>query len=62
MKENNWRNAGRKTKKYYYKDSIIKDGKLVIPEIITEDYGYEMQFGFEEKHIKDEQQYLKYKK
>ena len=58
----NWRNAGRKTKKYYYKKSIIKNGKLVIPEIINEDYGFEMQFGIEEKHITEEQQYLKYKK
>jgi|TARA_R100000479_G_scaffold85656_1_gene41749 hypothetical protein len=58
----NWRNAGRKTKKYYYKKSIIKNGKLVIPEIITEDYSFEMQFGIEEKHITEEQQYLKYKK
>ena len=58
----NWRGAGRKTKKYYYKPSIIKNGKLEIPEIITEDYGFEMQFGIEEKHIKDEEQYLKYKK
>ena len=43
----NWRNAGRKTKKYYYKESIIKNGKLVIPEIIKEDYGFEMQFGIQ---------------
>ena len=58
----NWRKAGRKTKKYYYKPSIVKNGKLVIPEIITEDYGFEMQFGIEEQHITKEQQYLKYKR
>ena len=60
--KNNWRKAGRKTKKYYYKPSIVKNGKLVIPEIITEDYSYEMQFGVEEPHIRKEQQYLKYKR
>ena len=58
----NWRKAGRKTKKYYYKESIIKNGKLVIPEIITEDYGFEMQFGIQEQHITKEEQYLKYKR
>jgi hypothetical protein len=58
----NWRGAGRKTKKYYYKKSIIKNGKVILPEIIKEDYSFEMQFGIEEKHITEEQQYLKYKK
>lgn len=58
----NWRKAGRKTKKYYYKPSIVKNGKVVLPEVITEDYGFEMQFGIEEKHITEEVQYLKYKK
>ncbi|QDP46303.1 MAG: hypothetical protein Unbinned4264contig1000_15 [Prokaryotic dsDNA virus sp.] len=61
MKNNNNR-VGRKTKKYYYKPTIIKNGKVVLPEIITEDYGFEMQFGFEEKHITKEEVYLKYKK
>ena len=60
--KNNWRKAGRKTKKYYYKPRIFKNGKLVIPEIITEDYGFEMQFGIEEQYITKEQQYLKYKR
>ena len=55
----NWRNAGRKTKKYYYKESIIKNGKLVIPEIIKEDYGFEMQFGIQEQHITKETTILK---
>ena len=59
---NNWRQAGRKTKKYYYKKSIIKNGKIVIPEIIKEDYSFEMQFGIEEKHITNEVQYLRNKK
>jgi|TARA_R100000773_G_scaffold30753_1_gene26260 hypothetical protein len=59
---NNWRQAGRKTKKYYYKPSIIKNGKLVIPEIIREDYGFEMQFGIEERHLTREEIYLKNKK
>tara|TARA_Y100001937_G_scaffold45995_1_gene64614 strand:+ start:1326 stop:1508 length:183 start_codon:yes stop_codon:yes gene_type:complete len=58
----NWRKAGRKTKKYYYKKSIIKNGKIVLPEIIKEDYGFEMQFGIEEKHITEEVQYLRNKK
>ena len=58
----NWRKAGRKTKKYYYKPSIIKNGKVVLPEIIKEDYGFEMQFGIEEKHITEEVQYLRNKK
>ena len=58
----NWRQAGRKTKKYYYKKSIIKNGKIVLPGIIKEDYSFEMQFGIEEKHITDEVQYLRNKK
>ncbi len=58
----NWRKAGRKTKKYYYKSSIVKNGKVVLPEIIREDYGFEMQFGIEEKHITEEVQYLRNKK
>tara|TARA_R100000322_G_C5374924_1_gene174534 strand:+ start:95 stop:277 length:183 start_codon:yes stop_codon:yes gene_type:complete len=58
----NWRKAGRKTKKYYYKPSIVKNGKVVLPEIIKEDYGFEMQFGIEEKHITEEVQYLRNKK
>ena len=58
----NWKKTGRKTKKYYYKKSIIKNGKIVLPEIIKEDYSFEMQFGIEEKHITSEVQYLKNKK
>ena len=52
----------KKTKKYYYKKSIIKNGKIVLPEIIKENYSFEMQFGIEEKHITNEIQYLKNKK
>ena len=58
----NWRKAGRKTKKYYYKKSIIKNGKIVLPEIIKEGYSFEMQFGIEEQHITNEVQYLRNKK
>tara|TARA_Y100000401_G_scaffold68280_1_gene54706 strand:- start:525 stop:707 length:183 start_codon:yes stop_codon:yes gene_type:complete len=58
----NWRKAGRKTKKYYYKPSIVKNGKVVLPEIIKEDYGFEMQFGIEEQHLTKEEIYLKNKK
>ena len=58
----NWRKAGRKTKKYYYKKSIIKNGKVILPEIIKEDYTFEMQFGIEEQHLTKEEIYLKNKK
>ena len=58
----NWRKAGRKTKKYYYKKSIIKNGKIVLPEIIKEAYTFEIQFGIEEKHLTKEEIYLKNKK
>lgn len=61
MTKNNWRQAGRKTKKYYYKPSIVKNGKLVIPDIINEDYTFEMQFGFIEKHITEQDRYLRTK-
>ena len=62
MSKDNWRNAGRKTKFYYYKDSIIKNGKIVMPEIITEDYGYEMQFGIKQIHVSKENTYIQQKK
>ena len=58
----NWKKVGRKTKKYYYKKSIIKNGKIVLPEIIKEDYTFEMQFGIIDEHETKEKLYLKNKK
>ena len=45
-----------------FQKSIIKNGKIVLPEIIKEDYTFEMQFGIEEQHLTKEQIYLKNKK
>ena len=58
----NLKKVRRKTKKYYYKKSIIKNGKIELPEIIKEDYTFEMQFGIEEQHLQKEEIYLKNKK
>lgn len=68
MQKNNWKNAGRKRKTKYisifgdYDDTDLDKKVMTIPKIITQDIGYEMQFGF--KHISDpkERQYLQSKK
>ena len=44
--EKNWRGAGRNKDKHEY-ISIIKDGKIVMPKIVTHDIGWELLMGWE---------------
>ena len=66
MKKNNWRNAGRK-KITFIKESIInvyenlENRTITLPEIINQDYGYEMHFGFRETCPTLEKAYLQKK-
>ena len=61
MKKNNWRGAGRK-KIRIEKKSIIVDGKIVMPEIIRDDIGWELQMGWEYKDDIKERSFLAQKR
>jgi len=60
--------VGRKKKHIYksifgdYDDKNLDDKVMKIPEIINDDYGWEMQFGFKYVSLSDEKQYLRTKK
>tara|TARA_R100000315_G_C5217136_1_gene129893 strand:+ start:998 stop:1198 length:201 start_codon:yes stop_codon:yes gene_type:complete len=61
MNKNNWKGAGRK-KTRVEKKSIIVDGKIVMPEIIRDDIGWELQMGWQYKDEIQERSYLTQKK
>lgn len=62
-------NKKKPRKRTYYNKPIIindyeniEDKKITLPEIINDDFGFEMQFGIIDEHETKEKLYLKNKK